>query len=971
MHSTLLPTPIFLTAQRLNTLEPRARNFVRGSIAFALLYATMLLFDAPELLLHVMLVPPCLCAAWFAGEAARRTSHTRSWAAWRMVAAALLLQALGDGAWTHFELVGRTTSVDRWSHLPQVLIAPLWLAAVLTFPRGARARADTIRFALDTLTVLTAAGMVLWHFLLTPLLDGTRGREDVALYATYAGLELITLVAASSLLLQDPGLTLRRTTWWIAIGLLVTCIADASWSVLSLTSAPQLAQVTDVLRIGGYLLIGLGTCVGWADARGMPDAPRGIALGARFSIVPYLAVALGYGLLFTMALQGSARITDLVVGSIILTILVMARQLTSVRENMRLDMERMAKETEARFRSLVQHSSDVFAILDPLGIIRYVSPAAERVFGQSGERMVNRTLAELVHEDDRSLYEAHFSSSLMGGAQLSHIGCRMIRVTGEYMRTETVATNLLADANVKGIVLTIRDVTERVTLEEHLRHQALHDPLTGLGNRALFQDRVAHGLARAERTNDEVAVIFLDLDNFKEINDSLGHAAGDAVLVQTANRLRTCLRDSDTAARFGGDEFAILLEQVRGEGEVMDVASRITAALGRPLQVEGKDVDLCASIGIARAQPQQLADELLRNADVAMYHAKSRGKSCAVLYEGGMHAAVLDRIEMQADLRKAIERNELALLFQPIVELSTQHIIGAEALVRWHHPYRGLVSPVDFIPLAEETGSIVEIGAWVLKTAAQEAHRWPVPPGQAPVSITVNLSARQMVDGNFIDVLRETLETTQLDPQRLVLELTESMLVGRSSDTMALLHRIRDLGVRLAIDDFGTGYSSLGYLSQYPLDVLKIDRSFVTGMDKGPNGRALASAVVALGRSLRLKVVAEGIERAEQEWDLLNLGCDYGQGYLYSKPISSYQLADLLEVGDVSAPRPAASRRAPGASLSEANPASSMAASVQAMPLPASANIMQSSAPPIDMVVPDLPGVITVDVERPVKTTGH
>jgi len=963
MHSTL-PTPIFLTTQRLHTLEPRALLAVRVAIVFALLYAALMLFDAPEILQYVMLIPPCLGAAWFAGEAARRRSDARTQFAWQVVALALLVQAAGDGAWTYFELVGRTTMYDRWSHTPQLLIAPLWLIAVLTFPRGARSRADALRFTMDTLTVLAAASMVLWHFVLSPLLSGTSGSEDIALYTTYAGLDLITLVAAASLLLQDPGPTLRRSSWWIATGLLVTCLANVAWSVLSLTHPPQMAQVTDVVRIGGYLLIALGTCVGWADARGIPNVQRGLSLSARFSIVPYLAVALGYGLLFTMALQESAHITDLVVGSIMLTALVMARQLTAVRENMRLDIERMAKETEARFRSLVQHSSDVFAILDPLGIIRYVSPAAERVFGTSGDRMVNRTLAELVHDADRGLYEAHFSASLMGSSSLSHIGCRMVRVDGEYMRTETVATNLLADTNVKGIVLTIRDVTERVTLEEHLRHQALHDSLTGLGNRALFQDRVAHGLARAERTNDEVAVIFLDLDDFKEINDSLGHAAGDAVLVQTANRLRTCLRDSDTAARFGGDEFAILLEQVRGEGEVMDVAARITAALGRPLQVEGKDVDLCASIGIARAQPQQSADEVLRNADVAMYHAKARGKSCAVLYESGMHAAVLDRIELQADLRKAIERHELALVFQPIVELGTGQIIGAEALVRWHHPYRGLVSPVDFIPLAEETGSIVEIGAWVLMTAATEAHTWPVPPGQQPVSISVNLSARQMVDGNFVDVLRETLETTKLDPQRLVLELTESMLVGRSSDTMALLHRIRALGVRLAIDDFGTGYSSLGYLSQYPLDVLKIDRSFVTGMDKGPNGRALASAVVALGRSLKLKVVAEGIERAEQEWDLLNLGCDYGQGYLYSKPISSYQLADLLEVGDVGAPRPASSARAPQASL---NPAG-QAAALQGMPLAAGASIMQTRAPSIDTVLPDIPGAITVDVERPVTT---
>ena len=963
MASIQLPTPLFLTAQRLNTLEPRAQLSVRAAVLYALAYAAMLLFDAPNILVHVMLVPPCIVAAWFAGEAARRTIEQRTRFAWRLVSVALLVQALGDGAWTYFDIIGRTTMWDRWSHVPQLLCTPLWLASVLTFPRGGRSKADATQFTLDALTVLSAAAMVTWHFILSPLLfELNFAREDMELYTIYAGLDLITLTAAASMLLQDPGATLRRSTWWIATGLMVGFVANIGWSALNLRYAPTIAQATDVLRIGGYLMVGLGTCVGWADARGLAPGGRGARLRARFSIVPYLAVVLGYSLLFVMALRESYRITDLVVGAVFLTALVMARQLTAVRENMRLYIEQTAKETEARFRSLVQHSSDVFAILDPMGIIRYVSPAAERVFGTSAERMLNRTLAELVHEADRIAYEAHFSASLMGSLSTSHIGCRMMRTDGEWMRTETVATNLLADPNVNGIVLTIRDVTERVTLEEHLRHQALHDPLTGLGNRALFQDRVAHGLARAERTNDEVAVVFLDLDNFKEINDSLGHAAGDAVLVQTANRLRTCLRDSDTAARFGGDEFAILLEQTRGEGEVMDVANRISAALGRPLQVEGKDVDLNASIGIARAQPQQNADEVLRNADVAMYHAKARGKACAVLYESGMHAAVLDRIELQADLRKAIERAELALVYQPIVELGTQQIIGAEALVRWNHPYRGLVSPMDFIPLAEETGLIVEIGEWVLRTAATDAATWPVPPGQQPVTITVNLSARQMVDGNFIDILKKTLATSKLDADRLVLELTESMLVGRNNDTLALLHRIRALGVRLAIDDFGTGYSSLGYLSQYPLDVLKIDRSFVQGMDQGPNGRALASAVVALGRSLKLKVVAEGIERAEQEWDLRNLGCDYGQGYLYSRPISCYQLADLLEIGEIGAPRPSTKPAVSGPLLPKRNSLNTplALAAVHAAHQPVNASIVQSSATSLDSVMPDIPGAIAV-----------
>ena len=988
MASNPLPTPLFVTTQRLSTLEPRARQSVRAAIAYALAYAAMMLLDAPSLLLHVMLVPPSLGAAWYAGTAVGRTADQRTRMAWRLVSLAMLIQAIGDGGWTWFEIAGRTTALDRWSHAPQLLCAPLWLMAVVIFPRGDRSKADAARFTLDAMTVVSAAAMVIWHFILHPLLSDGVSSDDVMIFTVYAGLDLITLVSAASLLLQDPGHSLRRSSWWIATGLLVGFIANSAWSALSMRYPPMVAQITDVLRVGGYLMVALGCVVGWADARGTPAAGKGTQLRTRFSIVPYVAVAAGFALLFVMALRETYRITDLVVGAIILTTLVMARQLTTVRENMRLYIEQTAKETEARFRSLVQHSSDVFAILDPMGIIRYVSPAAARVFGGAGERMVNRTLAELVHDEDRAAFEAHFSASLMGSLSMSHIGCRMTRTNGEWMRTETVATNLLSDANVNGIVLTIRDVTARVTLEEHLRHQALHDPLTGLGNRALFQDRVAHGLARAERSNADVAVVFLDLDNFKEINDSLGHAAGDAVLVQTANRLRTCLRDSDTAARFGGDEFAILLEQTRGEGEVMDVANRISAALARSLLIEGKDVDLSASIGIARAQPQQSADELLRNADVAMYHAKSRGKACAVLYESGMHTAVLDRIELQADLRKALERDELSLVYQPIVELATQRITGAEALLRWNHPYRGMVSPADFIPLAEETGAIVEIGEWVLKTAAATAATWPVPPGQQPITITVNLSARQMVDGNFVSVVQRILDSTTLDAGRLVLELTESMLVGHNKDTLALLHRIRALGVRLAIDDFGTGYSSLGYLSQYPLDVLKIDRSFVQGMDSGPNGRALASAVVALGRSLKLKVVAEGIERAEQEADLRDLGCDFGQGYLFSRPISSYQLADLLLTG-INTKAPIAARTLVGgplgpkrsglgtpvalAALHAAHqpahqtahqPAHSGArqAPVTVAPSASAPPLRATAAPtPLDAIMPDIPGVIAVE----------
>jgi diguanylate cyclase (GGDEF)-like protein/PAS domain S-box-containing protein len=963
MASISLPTPVFLTAQRLNSLEPRAQMAVRGVILYALAYASMLLFEAPDLLLHLMLIAPPLAAGWFALEAAKRTQDGRSALAWRIMAFAMLPLAVGDAAMTYFQITGLTSSIDRWRGLQQLVYFPMLLAAVLVFPRGHRSRADAMRFTLDALTVLAAAFMISWHFVINPLINNPAGGKDLLLFTLYTAVDLIGLVAAVSMLFQDPGPHLRRATWWIAMGMIMQFVASSGWSALTIRFAPQIAQITDVIEVAGGLMIVLGTCVGWADAKQAVPSTKGNELRNRFSLLPFVAVMLGYGLLFVMAVRETRTITDLVVGAGVLTLLVMIRQLTAVRENIRMHMEQTVKESEARFRSLVQHSSDVFAILDQQGIIRYVSPAAERVFGAKGDMIVKRNLRDFVHEADRPTYDAHLSASLMGSSSISHIGCRMSRLDGQWMRTETVATNLLHDPNVTGIVLTIRDVTERVTLEEQLRYEALHDPLTGLGNRALFQDRVAHSLARAGRTNDDVAVLFMDLDNFKEINDSLGHAAGDAVLVQTANRLRTCLREADTAARFGGDEFAVLLEQTRGEGEVMDVAARIAAALSRPLTVDGRDVDLRASVGIARAEVEESADDVMRNADVAMYHAKSRGKACAVLYEPGMHAAVLSRLELQGDLRKAVEREELHLLYQPIVSLDTQAIIGAEALLRWNHPTRGPVGPVEFIPLAEETGLIVGIGQWVLKKACADAAAWPTPPGGVAPTVTINLSARQLIDDSFHDDVAATLKATGLSANRVVLELTESMLVGRSDSTMSLLHRLRALGVRLAIDDFGTGFSSLGYLSQYPLDVLKIDKSFVQGLDKGPNGRALASAVVALGRSLKLKVVAEGVERAEQEWDLRNLGCDYGQGFMYSRPVATAQLAKLLEVGEIDAPRPSRYTPASGAPLLPKRSATGTPVAVTPIALEPDAS--HSSQPALSDVIPDLPGIVTIGEREP------
>jgi len=422
---------------------------------------------------------------------------------------------------------------------------------------------------------------------------------------------------------------------------------------------------------------------------------------------------------------------------------------------------------------------------------------------------------------------------------------------------------------------------------DQMLHQALHDGLTGLPNRALFLDRLEHALARAGRENSALAVLFLDLDRFKGVNDSLGHAAGDELLAEVARRVAALIRAADTAARLGGDEFAILIEDLTEQRDAARLATRILEALRHPFVVEGEEIFVTGSIGIALGGGR--GDDPLRNADFAMYRAKSGGRDCYEFFEEGMRAAVVERLELESDFKRAVEREEFVLHYQPIVELETGSISGLEALLRWEHPARGLVPPLAFVPLAEETGAIVSIGRWVLREACRRATTW-----EAPLIVSVNLSARQLQQPDLVDEIAQMLADTALDPSRLMLELTETALMQDSQAAVRKLSSLKQLGIRLALDDFGTGYSSLGYLQQFPLDVLKIAKPFVDGLGSGSGEPALAQAIIELGRTFQLNVVAEGIERVEQLVQLRTLGCDGGQGFLFSKPCDADSVDILL-----------------------------------------------------------------------------
>lgn len=602
---------------------------------------------------------------------------------------------------------------------------------------------------------------------------------------------------------------------------------------------------------------------------------------------PAVLIILASMLFLTQSGRGNI-LSGVAFATVAVILLVLVRRIASVKD----DVVSLAN-SEARFRSLVQNSSDVILITDPDTVIRYASPAARQVLGLSVTQLVGTRLLEHVHPDDRATATRFFG--LVRESEPSSPGVqewRLARPGGEILWMENTGTNLLDDPTVAGIVVNTRDISERRTLQSRLTHQAFHDELTHLANRALFLNRVGHTVARAPRGRHPAAVLFLDLDDFKKVNDSLGHAVGDELLVAAAGRLQTCVRPGDTIARLGGDEFAVLLEDVNDMSDVVFVAERISAAIRAPFHVSNRDVFVGVSIGIASVNLGDTSDDVLRNADLAMYYAKGRRKGQFAIYERSMHDEMMERLELEADLRIAVDSGHFQVEYQPIVNLVTGEVHAAEALVRWHHPKRGVIQPGRFVELAEETGLILPIGRQVLREACERARDWrTLYRGTRPLQMSVNISARHFQDPCLLTDVREALNDSGLEPWALTLEITESVLMLRSGATLEKLRDLKALGLNLAIDDFGTGYSSLGYLQQFPIDVLKIDRTFVDAVGMEDEDPILARAIIALGRTLQIETVAEGIERAEQREGLRALGCTLGQGFLFARPMKAERFA--------------------------------------------------------------------------------
>jgi diguanylate cyclase (GGDEF)-like protein/PAS domain S-box-containing protein len=762
---------------------------------------------------------------------------------------------------------------------------------------------------IDALTVTLALATLLWVYLISPYAnDGTMSEFKRLASIGYPAMDILVVGVLARMAAgahrREPAFNFMLC----AIGALLVSDAIYGWKLLEGHPFPGPATMAGWAVF--YTL--LGTAAMHPSMRRLsepgPDS-AGTLTRARLMLLACASLTVPAVIVVRRALGEHVDLYVLVGASAAMFALVLLRMsgivrrhavLTAQEAGLRVELAERSVErrSEERLASLIKNSSDVVCVLGADGRVQYASDSMARTLGIDRRRLDGAELFDVVHPEDASRLRSLISAlAAQPAGQPSLIEFRVR--PGEEARwrdVEASACNLLGDEAVAGIVLNMRDISERKAFQNELEHQAFHDTLTGLPNRALFRNRVEHALVGRRRDQRPVAVLFLDLDDFKYVNDSLGHQAGDEVLQEVARRLADCMRPVDTAARLGGDEFAILLRDTESELHSIEVASRVMTAVKAPIALTGRDVALAVSVGIAFSDQQMVsssdADELLRNADAAMYMAKEHGKDTYQLFNPEIHARAMARMELKAELQRAQDAGEFTLRYQPIMDLERGDMAGMEALARWEHPERGTLAPTEFVPLLEETGLIVPVGRHILREACAWATQMQREcPREPPLSMAVNVSARQLQRPEFIEEVAEALEETAIVPSSLTLELTESVMMQDMEVSLIRLEALRALGVKLAIDDFGTGYSSLNYVRELPVDILKIDRSFLA--DTNPQVEQMTASIVELARIFNLKAVAEGVENPDQLARLQGMHCDFGQGFHFARPLSSEEVLEL------------------------------------------------------------------------------
>jgi len=799
-------------------------------------------------------------------------------------------------------LVGTLIAIQSWLHDKDPFPGPsdvcflIFYAAILVSSllliRAGSIRVPWAQLCLDAAILVIGFGAFFWFLVVRPA--GVQAEVDPlkqGLSEAYAGLDCLVLFMLGVRLLT--GAPERRIPLLLIIGFATMFIADIYWSLAKMGGYYAPGDLQDVFYLISYVP---WAAAGRAQLRQAvePEPPSSATADTLSRTLPYvssLAVFLVLVYLARSDIDGPVALMTTVVFT--LTLLLMVRQGMVLRGDAIVREQRAVRIAQDRFESLIANASDVIMIAGADGILRFASPACERTLGFRPDEIVGKNLLDVWGGADRERLSTLLTE--IAAASAGTVGpVELVFESGPSRRVlESVGSNLTGDPAVRGLALNFRDISERKALEQELRQMAFHDPLTLLANRTLFKDRVQHALSLVQRGYLPVAVLFLDLDNFKTINDSLGHDAGDRLLRAVAQRIVQRTRVCDTVARLGGDEFAILVESVAAVADVCNIAASMIEALAAPFLLDGMAMSVAASIGVAYSSSVSTTESLLGNADIAMYHAKAAGKNRYTVFEPRMHDVLQERLRLEGDITRAVVEQEFFLEYQPIVDLGTGSLLGIEALVRWRHPRDGVLMPGQFVAVAEDCGQIGKVGRWVLVEACRALVTWRDSiAGGGGLRVAVNISGRHLQHGDLLRDVGDALADSGLEPANLVVELTESTIMSNTDVNLERLQKLKALGIRLALDDFGTGYSSLSYLHRFPIDILKIDRSFVSRLTTSDNGPELARAVITLGGTLGLDIVAEGIELEAQIATLLELGCVAGQGFFFARAGSLAQLSD-------------------------------------------------------------------------------